>query len=237
MRNDEQNPGQAALEKSATGWRGSKWLAVCELAVVALIFAADQWHFIPLSKTPFLLALGWISLRLRKVGWREIGFKMNRSWGITLALGVAAGTAMETFQLLVTQPLLTQLTGTPPDVSDFQAITGNVKIALIVVALAWTLAAFGEEMVWRGYLMNRVADVGKRTRAAWIVSFITVNIVFGCAHANQGLTGIIEESIAGMLLGIAYLSTGRNLAVPIIAHGMQDTIDVVLIFFGKFPGM
>jgi membrane protease YdiL (CAAX protease family) len=34
-----------------------------------------------------------------------------------------------------------------------------------------------------------------------------------------------------------YLRTGRNLSVPIIAHGVCDTIDMVLIFFGKFPGM
>ncbi len=47
----------------------------------------------------------------------------------------------------------------------------------------------------------------------------------------------MEEGIAGVLLGLIYLGTGRNLAVPIVAHGVQDTIDMVLIFFGKFPGM
>jgi hypothetical protein len=57
------------------------------------------------------------------------------------------------------------------------------------------------------------------------------------AHANQGMTGVIEEGIAGLWLGILYLGTGRNLAVPIIAHGVADTIDVVLIFLGKYPGM
>jgi len=34
-----------------------------------------------------------------------------------------------------------------------------------------------------------------------------------------------------------YLGTGRNLLVPIIAHGVCDTIDMILIFLGKFPGM
>jgi membrane protease YdiL (CAAX protease family) len=41
----------------------------------------------------------------------------------------------------------------------------------------------------------------------------------------------------GLLLGIMYLRTGRNLAVPIVAHGIQDSIDVILIFLGKYPGM
>jgi len=34
-----------------------------------------------------------------------------------------------------------------------------------------------------------------------------------------------------------YLACGRNLAVPIIAHGITDTIDVVLIFSGRYPGL
>jgi len=144
---------------------------------------------------------------------------------------------MESFQLLVTQPVLVRLIGKPPDLDDFRMLTGNIKLAMVGFAFTWTFAAFGEEMVWRGYLMNRVADLGNRTRRAWICSLVAVSMVFGLAHANQGITGEIEEGIAGLLLGVVYLSTGRNLAVPIIAHGVQDTIDVVLIFLGKYPGM
>jgi membrane protease YdiL (CAAX protease family) len=51
------------------------------------------------------------------------------------------------------------------------------------------------------------------------------------------VTGIIDEGLMGLLLGVIYLRSGRNLAVPIIAHGVQDTVDLVLIFLGKYPGM
>jgi membrane protease YdiL (CAAX protease family) len=222
---------------STPGWRESRWLAFCEFAVVALIFFLDSRHHIPLSKTPFLLLLAWISLWVRRVRWRDVGFARYRNWRLTLALGVVAGAVMETFQLLVTQPLLVRFTGKQPDLSNFRGLTGNVKWTLIGLAFTWTLAAFGEELVWRGYLMNRVAGLGNRTRLAWMVSLLVVNAVFGCAHSNQGLTGIVEEGIAGVLLGLVYLGTGRNLAVPIVAHGIEDTIDMVLIFLGKFPGM
>lgn len=30
---------------------------------------------------------------------------------------------------------------------------------------------------------------------------------------------------------------GGNLAVPIVAHGVQDSIDLISIFCGKYPGM
>jgi membrane protease YdiL (CAAX protease family) len=221
----------------AANWRQSKWLAVGELVVVALIFVADFRHLIPFSKTPVLLLLGWISLWVRKLRWRDVGLCRFRNWKTTLGLGIAAGLLLESFELFISQPLLVRVLRKQPDLEDFRALTGNLKLTLIFLALAWILAAFGEEMVYRGYLMNRVADLLNRTRRAWIISLIAVHVAFGLAHAYQGLTGIIDEGLSGLLLGLIYLRTGRNLSVPIIAHGIGDSIDFVLIFLGKYPGM
>jgi membrane protease YdiL (CAAX protease family) len=224
------------VERS-TNWRQSKWLAVAELVMVVLIFVADARHYIPLSKTLFLLLFGWISLRLRNLRWRDVGLVKYRSWPVTLAAGVAAGVLLEAFQLFISQPLLVHVLHKQADLDAFRGLRGDLKWTLIAIAGAWTLAAFGEEMVYRGYLMNRVADLMNRTRTAWMVSLIGVHVGFGMAHAYQGITGIIDEGLAGLLLGIIYLRSGRNLAVPIVAHGIQDTIDFVLIFLGKYPGM
>jgi membrane protease YdiL (CAAX protease family) len=38
-----------------------------------------------------------------------------------------------------------------PDLELFRAPSGNLKWTLLAIAGAWTLAAFGEEMVYRGY--------------------------------------------------------------------------------------
>lgn len=227
----------AANSTKAADWRQSKWLILVELAAVALIFIADKHHLIYVSKTPYLLVLGWISLRVRRLRWRDVGFSRNRSWARTLALGVAGGVFLEIQELFVTQPLLARLTGKQPDLGDFRILTGNIKYTLAGVALAWTLAAFGEELVWRGYLMNRVADLGNKTRVAWFCSLVVVHAGFGLAHSYQGVTGIIEEGFAGVLLGLMYLRTGKNLSVPIIAHGISDTLDLLLVFLGKMPGV
>jgi membrane protease YdiL (CAAX protease family) len=138
------------------GWRQSKWLILVELLVVILIFVADALHFIPLSKTPFLLAFGWISLRMRKLRWRDVGLSRYRSWPITLAAGVGVGLLPEAFQLFVSQPILVRVLRKQPDLELFRALHGDVKWTLLAIAGAWTLAAFGEEMVYRGYLMNRL---------------------------------------------------------------------------------
>jgi hypothetical protein len=150
---------------------------------------------------------------------------------------LAVGLLLEAFQLFVSQPVLVRVLGKQPDLELFRALHGSVKWTLLALAGAWTLAAFGEEMVYRGYLMNRVADLLNRSRNAWIVSLILVHVGFGLAHAYQGITGILDEGLSGLLLGVAYLGTKRNLAVPIIAHGIGDSIDFLLIFLGKYPGM
>lgn len=224
-------------ESAAPNWRQSKWLVLGELVIVALIFVADARHLIPLSKTPFLLLFGWLSLWLRRVSWRAVGLKLYRTWKTSIALGVAAGVLLELIELFITQPILVGWLGKQPDLEVFRALHGSLKWTLLAVLGAWTLAAFGEEMVYRGYLMNRVADLFNRTRRAWLISLIAVHFAFGLAHAYQGLTGIIDEGLMGLLLGIIYLRTNRNLAVPIIAHGVSDTIDLLLMFFGKYPGM
>ncbi len=218
-------------------WRQGKWLAIAELIVVALVFVADFRHLIPFSKTPFLLVFAWISLRVRNLRWRTVGLTLFRDWKFTLLVGFGAGFLLEGFQLFISQPMLVKVLGKQPDLELFRALTGNWKTSLLFLALVWTVAAFGEEMVYRGYLMNRVADIFSRTRRAWIISLIVVHLGFGLAHAYQGITGILDEGIMGVLLGIVYLRTGRNLAVPIIAHGLQDSIDCLLIFLGKYPGM
>jgi len=221
----------------ARDWRQSPWLAIAEFLLVALIFVADARHLIPFSKTLFLLAFGWISLWVRKSSWRAVGLSRYRSWPITVAAGVGAGVLIEAFQLFVSQPLLVRVLGKQPDLEVFRQVHGNIKLTLVFVAFSWTVAAFGEEMVYRGYLMNRVADLFRRTPLAWVISLFAVHVGFGLAHAYQGITGIIDEGLMGFLLGIIYLRTGRNLSVPIIAHGIQDSIDFVLIFLGRYPGM
>lgn len=217
--------------------RASRWLAAGEFVALAALAAADFYSLVPLSRTPFLLVLGWISLRLRGLGWRDVGFVRPRRWTRVLALGSLAGIAMELFSTFVSVPLLSQLTGQAPDLSDFRPMVGNLGLLLAFLVPMWLLAAFGEELAFRGYLMSRVAGLLEGTRSAWLWSLVLVSIYFGWGHDTQGLTGVLQEGFAGLLLGLLYLGCGRTLAVPIVAHGVSNTLAFVLIFFDRYPGV
>lgn len=217
--------------------RGSPWLVLAEFAIVAGLFYADVHHHIYISKTPYIFLLGWASLRVRGMKWKDVGFARPRNWGRALLLGLAVGLLMEALELFVTQPLLARWLGKMPDLSDFADMVGNLKLFLIYLVLVWTLGALGEEIDYRAYLMNRAAGLFRNTKTAWVLSLIAVSIVFGCGHLDQGATGMIENVLNGLLLGALYLACGRNLAVPVIAHAVSDTLDFVLIYLGKYPGM
>ena len=233
----ERAPSQPPVTPSAPGRRDSGRLLLIELSALIALTVADGWGFVPLSRTPFLLLLGWASLRWRRLAWRDIGLRHPRRMWRAIAVGIAAGLAIELFALNVTTPWITSITGMPPDVSDLRALVGNVQLLLILVVVSWILAAFGEELAFRGYLMHRFADGFGGTRLAWTASLIVVSVYFGIGHRTQGVAGVVQESLSGCWLGVFFLVSGRNLTVPIVAHGVSNTLALVLIYWDRYPGL
>lgn len=147
--------------------RGNQWLLVVEITVIVAIFFLDWRHLLPFSKTPFLFILGWISLRVRGQRWKDVGFNIPLNWPTLLLVGVLTGISMEALELFATQPALTKLLGRGPDLSQLNVLIGDAKVLVIAFVLAWVLAALGEELAYRGYLMNRIAGI---TDGGWTIS-------------------------------------------------------------------
>ncbi|HET6646025.1 MAG TPA: type II CAAX endopeptidase family protein [Pyrinomonadaceae bacterium] len=216
---------------------GSRLLAVIEIFLALLIPVGGLVGIIPFSSTPFLLLFGWLMLWLRGIGWRDLGLRRPASWPWTLVMGVAIGIAYQYLSLYVVEPLIARLTGNLPDVSQFAPLIGNKFFLFISIVISWTLAAFGEELAFRGYLMNRIADLVGSSPRGWAISVTLVSALFGIVHLYQGASGMIAITLTGLLLGGLYLATGRNLWLPIIVHGVNDTLGFLLIFLGKYPGL
>jgi len=111
-------------------------------------------------------------------------------------------------------------------------LAGNWRLALLYLGIVWTFAAFGEEIAYRGYLMQRAADVGGRTMIAWWISVIAIAILFGYGHYYKGPAGILDSGLAGVILGAAFLLSGRNLWACVLAHGFIDTFGIVAVYNG-----
>ncbi len=177
-------------------------LLVVELLVIATVFHLDYLGLLPVSKVPYLFLLGWISIRIRGVHWRDVGLRAPAPDPLLkiLIIGVGIGIAMEALELFATQPLLTRLFNQGPDLHEYQRLVGNTPLLVLGIVLAWVLAAFGEETVYRGYLLNRCTDLLGRSTTGWIVSAILVTLLFGFAHFHQGPTGVTENIIDGAIL-------------------------------------
>jgi membrane protease YdiL (CAAX protease family) len=232
MRHPKLSPVEFA---SPTRWPGAFLL---EALIVAFLFWADihRWrHVVIFSKTPYLLVLGWISLRLRNMTWRDVGMAAPTNWPRTLLVGLIAGCAMEALELFVTQPILVHLFHQPPDLSALAELHNHLGVLALALALTWTVAAFGEELVWRGYVLNRIAEGLGSIGGRFAIAVILSSLVFGLAHYDQGVTGVTENVIDGVILAFLYLASGRNLWVPILAHGITDTVDCILLYSGHYP--
>ena len=117
--------------------------------------------------------------------------------------------------------------------SRFNYLEGNLPNLIIQLVIIWITAAFLEEFIFRGYLLNRLVDLqGSQTRLAWVLAVIGQAIIFGLAHAYQGPVGVLKTGAIGLVFGLAYLAVKRNLWPLIIAHGLIDSIDMVTHYFG-----
>ena len=212
--------------------RASRALSAFEFCFGAfIVIGHNVFHIVP-NEVIVLSVLGLISIRLRDGSWSAMGFKRPSSWrGLLLIALVAA-----ILRILLGQFLVEPLTGffwpKPAAPALANEITGNIKITLIALVLVWTFAAFGEEIAYRGYLLTRAADVGRRSIASYWIGIVLVSILFGYGHYYKGASGVIDSGVAGVILGAAYMLAGRNLWASIFTHGFIDTFGVFDAFFG-----
>jgi uncharacterized protein len=226
------NPIVPDIRKSSANLLASRLASGLEfLFGVFIVIGHNVFHIVP-NEVIVLSLLGLISIRLRDGNWSAMGFKRPGSWRRVLLIALAAAAA----RIVLGQFLIEPVTGlfwpkptVPPLANE---ITGNVTMAWVALLLVWTFAAFGEEIAYRGYLLTRAADVGKRSTAAYWIGVVLVSILFGYGHYYKGASGVIDSGVAGLILGSAYMLAGRNLWASIFAHGFIDTFGIIDAFFG-----
>jgi len=216
----------------STNSLGSRALSAFELLFGAfIVIGHNVFHIVP-NEVIVLCVLGLVSVRLRDGGLSAMGFVRPESWRRIVLIALAAAGV----RILLGQFVIEPATGffwPPPSAPELaNEIAGNAKVAAVALLIVWTFAAFGEEIAYRGYLLTRAADIGRKSTTAYWLGIVLVSILFGYGHYYKGPSGIIDSGIAGLILGTAYMVAGRNLWACILTHGFIDTFAVIDAFFG-----
>ncbi len=118
-----------------------------------------------------------------------------------------------------------------PDMSRYDVIRGNPEAALLFAALLPLTAAIPEEILYRGFLIERLTNLFGGEKGAAIFAVLVQAAVFGAVHFQWGIGGIVVTSIMGAVWGFAYLLCGRNLWIVILAHSLAHIALVAQIYF------
>lgn len=211
----------------------SRLLSAAEFLLgAAIVVGHNVFHVLP-NEVPILFVIGWISLRWRNGGWKAAGLVTPSSWWKTVAIAIGAAVVLQVGSELLVGPLVSRIWPAPQHSSHVLSVaTHGWKWALTSLLVVWTFAAFGEEMDYRGYLLTRGAEILGRSKIAYLVAMIAVAVLFGFGHYYKGPAGVVDSTYSGLIMGCAYLLSGRNLWAAILAHGLTDTFAVVVLFMG-----
>jgi membrane protease YdiL (CAAX protease family) len=161
-----------------------------------------------LLANPALLLLSWLFLKfLDRYHFHCLGLWFYPGWGKEVWKGVACGAGLifACSVILLPGPWL-DYAGKNPDFRWSR---------FLFLAVFLLLAASLEEIVFRGYLFQRLLDsIGP------LGAMLVLSALFGAAHLqNPSATALSTANtlLAGILLAVAYLKT-RGLWLPIALH-------------------
>jgi membrane protease YdiL (CAAX protease family) len=187
-----------------------------------LLILVGNGLFAPLSAI-LVLAWAWRS----HTPWREIGYVRPRSWAGAILVGIVFGIAFKLLMKAIVMPLL----GAPPINQAFHYLVGNTAALPGAIYAMIVVAGFGEETVFRGFMFERFGKLfGTGLWARTLIVLLT-SVWFGLAHYSlQGLPGVEQATIFGLVFGTIFAVTGR-IWMLIIAHAAFDLTALAIIYW------
>jgi uncharacterized protein len=167
----------------------------------------------------------WLIVSAMLFAWSRLG-RPFASLGVALPLDArsVAGAAVCVIVIALESRQLLRVNRAPPTaLARLGANFGRTLLVLprtkpeyrLFLAVSLT-AGICEELLYRGYFLA-VASPFLTLGGAVAVSALA----FGAGHAYQGMRGVMRTSLAGLVFGILYASTG-SLLWPMVLHVATD---------------
>ncbi len=183
----------------------------------------------PLSTIVVLGAIAMI-VKYEGIGFAALGLSRPDSWKRALIIFLMAF-AFTAFCGLLLLPYLQEVFGTGVSSDRFAYLEGDpVALAITIVTIAWLAAAFGEEVMFRGFVMPRLAAIFGGNQFGWFAAVVLQAFVFGWLHSETA--GMITAGAIGFGYGLLFWLGMRNLWPLIVAHAIPDTISLIGIYQG-----
>ncbi len=198
-------------------------VAAAEVVAVALVVLFDV--AVP---TLVIVPMAGVSLLVRRQRFGSLGFRRPGTSRLVVQMLVFA-IGWSIFQLSVIMPIVNHISGTTTDLTAFDGLEGNVAMLVGLLALSWTVAAVGEELAYRGYLQTRVRQLFRSDRVGVFVAVVASSALFGIAHSEQGLVGVVAIALDGIVFSVVRYRY-RTLWASVLAHGFNNTLGFVAFF-------
>ena len=187
------------------------------------------------ARMVLLLGVATWFLRLQGGEWSSTGLRRASWWRVLLAIPL--GAVVSAFCVGAVSAALHGAGVRAADYVMFEPLRGNLGEYLFwAIPVTWGTAAFGEELLFRGFALRSIETVlggpGKLTTGAAV---ILQALIFGVLHLYQGPGGAATAATIGLVLGLVWLLTGRNLWAGIAIHGLFDFGAMTTIYLGALP--
>jgi membrane protease YdiL (CAAX protease family) len=181
-----------------------------------------------------IVALAVATWRLRASGtrWSDLGLRSPNSWIRVALWTLAAYVLVIAANAFIVIPLARRFSWPPADVAKLGELAGNLPLLWTWLAVAWTTAAFGEELLFRGFLQTRFTALLGGRKAATVAAILLQAALFGLGHLGFGIRGAVTAGVVGLVYGTVYAINGRNLWPLILAHGITDSVSLVALYYG-----
>jgi membrane protease YdiL (CAAX protease family) len=186
-----------------------------------------------------MLLVVWLGIKLRGETCKDFGltFKpltFKQAFRVFLLSLLVLVIALAGF--ILGSIIMANITGIPEgssDMSSYAYLKDNIGMLLLTLAGVYIVSSFGEEVIYRGFLINRISQIGMNTKKALWIAVILSSLIFGFVHYEWGPMGVGQTTFMGLALGICYLKLKKRLWILILAHAYMDTILMVQMYMAS----